>query len=142
MARHKYWKILNWNIRGVNAHEKHLALFNKIEESGCTILCLQETKKEHFDLEYIKKFCLRRFSKFAFLPSVGASAGLLVVWNDSMMSGEVLFQNDFSLSLKFTCKVSAEHWFLTNIYGPCQTEKEEISWSGFRTLICLMIITG
>ena len=102
MARHKQWKILNWNIRGCNAHEKHLALYNKVDESGCNILCLQETKREHFDSAYIRKFCPKRLNKFAFLPSIGASGGLLVVWNDNLLQGEVVFQNEFALSAQFT----------------------------------------
>ena len=101
MARHRQWKILNWNIRGINAVEKHLALFSKIEESGCTVNCLQETKREIFDLAYIRKIFPKRFSKFAYLPSIGASGGLIIIWNDSLLSGDVAFQNDFSLSIQF-----------------------------------------
>ena len=130
MAKHKQWKILNWNIRGCNAHEKHLALYNKVDESGCNILCLQETKREHFDSAYIRKFCPKRLNKFAFLPAVGASGGLLIVWNDSLLEGEVVFQNDFALSVQFTCRLSSEVWYLTNVYGPCQPEKrgDFINW--------------
>jgi exonuclease III len=51
----KSWKIMNWNLRGINSEKKWLALYNKIEESGCDIICLQETKREPFDLAYIKK---------------------------------------------------------------------------------------
>jgi hypothetical protein len=36
-----------------------LALENKIEESGCDIICLQETKRQTFDMDYIKKICPR-----------------------------------------------------------------------------------
>lgn len=76
------WNILNWNIRGINDPMKWTALANKIEESQCSIVCLQETKKESFDSSYIKNFCPRRIAKFAFLPSVGASGGLLIAWNE------------------------------------------------------------
>jgi hypothetical protein len=55
MSDKRLWKILNWNIRGINAEEKWLALANKIEESGCDIICLQETKRQTFDMDYIKK---------------------------------------------------------------------------------------
>jgi exonuclease III len=72
----KNWKIMNWNIRGLNSDKKWDALSNKIEESGCDIVCLQETKREHFDLKYIKNFCPKKFNKFVFLPSVGASGVL------------------------------------------------------------------
>ena len=51
------WNVLNWNIRGINSQEKWLAIANKINESNSDIICLQETKRENFDLEYIKKFC-------------------------------------------------------------------------------------
>ena len=40
----RQWKIMNWNLRGINSEKKWLALASKIEESGCDIICLQETK--------------------------------------------------------------------------------------------------
>ena len=67
------WNILCWNIRGLNATDKHDAVRNKIEESGCSIVCLQETKIQHFDMPLIKKIAPRRFDKLDFVPSVGAS---------------------------------------------------------------------
>jgi hypothetical protein len=41
----KKWIVLCWNIRGLNAKSKQLALMNAIEISGCSVICLQETKK-------------------------------------------------------------------------------------------------
>jgi hypothetical protein len=97
-----------------------LALTSKIEESGCDIICLQETKRENFDMDYLKQFCLKRFNKFEFLlPSIGASGGLLIVWNGSLFTRVLSFQNDFSLSVTFTSKITNETWILTNVYGPC-----------------------
>lgn len=124
------WNILSWNIRGLNASEKWLALHQKIEESAGAIVSLQETKREHFDLPYIRNFCPHRFSKFAAVPSVGAFGGLLVAWNGSLFDGEVLFQNKFSISIQFTSLMSNQSWILTNIYGPCEhVEKVEfINW--------------
>ena len=46
--------VLCWNIRGLNAKTKQLALLNAIKLSGCDIVWLQETKKSHFDLAFIK----------------------------------------------------------------------------------------
>ena len=79
------WNILNWNIRGMNSEDKCLALRQKIDESDCNIMCLQETKRETFDTTYLKKFCPSRINNFAFLPSVGASCGLewlTILWGD------------------------------------------------------------
>jgi exonuclease III len=42
------WCVLSWNIRGLNSVDKWIHVFAKIEESGASIVCLQETKKEDF----------------------------------------------------------------------------------------------
>jgi hypothetical protein len=52
------WNILDWNIRGINSQEIWDDIREKIHESNCNIICLQETKREQFDLAYLKNFCL------------------------------------------------------------------------------------
>lgn len=121
-------------MRGINDKNKWLAISNKIEESGCDIICLQETKRENFDSSYIRHFCPKRLNKFAFQPAVGASGGLFVVWNDSLFSRETVFQNKFSISIKFSSKISDTSWYLTNIYGPCLTEERIIFMNWFKNI--------
>jgi hypothetical protein len=53
----KSWNVLCWNIRGINAENKWESLKNKILESQCDFICIQETKKESFDLPFIKLLC-------------------------------------------------------------------------------------
>lgn len=79
MSNYKSWNVLCLNIRGMNAEPKLLSLRQKIEDSGCQVFCIQETKKDHFDLSDIRKFAPKRFDSFAFAPSCGASGGILVV---------------------------------------------------------------
>ena len=69
------WNILCWNVRGINAMEKCDAVWDKIEESACSVVCLQETKREHFEMSFIRKFAPRCFVHFDYIPSVGASGG-------------------------------------------------------------------
>lgn len=85
------WNILCWNIRGINAEGKWESLRNKILESNCDIISIQETKREVFDITYIRKFCLVSFDDFCFLPSVGASGGILVAWKSSVFTGNEVF---------------------------------------------------
>jgi hypothetical protein len=40
MDNYKSWKIMNWNLRGINSEKKWVALSNKIEVAGCDIICL------------------------------------------------------------------------------------------------------
>ena len=84
------WKVLCWNVRGLNDKDKRLAIYNKIEESNCFVICLQETKCEDFDHSFIRSFCPKRFDQFAYVPSIGASGGIIVLWNSSIFTGSLL----------------------------------------------------
>jgi exonuclease III len=44
----RFWSVLGWNIRGINAEVKQLKVREKMEECRCAVLCLQETKKGIF----------------------------------------------------------------------------------------------
>jgi hypothetical protein len=72
----------------------------------------------------MKKLCPRKFNKFEYLPSVGASGGIITIWNSNIFEGEISFTNEFSLSIKFTCKSYLDSWILTNIYGSCQAGRK------------------
>jgi exonuclease III len=65
------WKILCWNIRGLNSAAKWLSLRDKIKESFCDVICLEETKREFLEQAYIKNFCQPAFVCFDYVPSEG-----------------------------------------------------------------------
>jgi len=116
------WKILCWNIRGINAENKWDSLRNKITESNGDIISIQETKRSSFDLSYLRKFCPRSFDAFCFLPSIGASGGILVAWKSCFFSGLEIFQNEFAISVEFPSQFNNDSWILTSVYGPCDVE--------------------
>lgn len=118
----KDWRVLCWNIRGLNAKKKWNTVRSKILETQCDIICLQETKKEHIDANFIKLFCPKRMDAFEFLPSMGASGGTLIAWSSSTFSGDLIFQNQYAQSVEFKCHASSECWILTNVYAPCTNE--------------------
>jgi len=73
------WNVLCWNVRGINSNKKWNAIRDRISESNSDVICLQETKKEHFDAMFLRNFCPPTFDKFEFLPSVGASGGTIII---------------------------------------------------------------
>ena len=82
-------------------------------------MCLQETKCEEFDIRTIRTFCPRRFDRFAFAPSVGASGGILVIWNSGVFTGTLIEIQRFGVVVSFTSVHNAETWTLVSVYGPC-----------------------
>lgn len=120
--RFREWKVLCWNVRGLNSDTKWNSLRYRITESACDIICLQETKTDSFDLSFIKNFCPPSFDSFLFVPSVGASEGIITIWKSALLDGVLAFQSDFALSVNFTSKFNDEDWLLTNVYGPSTHE--------------------
>ena len=117
--RFRNWKVLCWNVHGLNSEKRQRDVRAKIEESNCSIVCLQETKCESFDLKFIRQFCPRRFDNFAFAPSHGASGGILVVWNSAFFSGCLIEIQRFAVVVSFTSIHNSEVWNLVSVYGPC-----------------------
>ena len=113
-------KILCWNVRGLNSEARQLEVKQKIDESGCSIVCLQETKCMHIDQHFIRKFCPRHFDNFVYVPSADASAGMVVIWNSSCFIGNLIEAKPYGIIVKLQSKHTSESWSLVSIYGPCQ----------------------
>ena len=124
------WNVLNWNIRGINGDDKCNAVRSKIEESNCSIYCIQETKRSHFDHSFIRKIAPKRYDKFAYAPSEGASGVILMGWNSSLLEGEVIHNLRFAVTVKFTSKHDKSVWFLTTVCGPCSGPERDnfVNW--------------
>jgi hypothetical protein len=124
------WCVLDLNVRGLNSEERQLDVRAKIEESQCSIICLQETKMEFFYHRIIKKFCPKHFDNFVYSPSVGASGGIIVLWNSSIFAGVLVEIQRYSVVVNFTSKHNADSWTLVIVYGPCKGIERDnfISW--------------
>lgn len=103
----------------MNSCKKWNSIRDRIIESRSEIICLQETKREVFDMAFIRNFCPLAFDAFEYLPSIGASGGILVVWKSSAFLGSLAFSNNYAISIEFTSKFSNDSWLLTTIYAPC-----------------------
>jgi len=71
-------------------------------------------------LPLVRKFAPRRFDKFDFIPSIGASGGILIIWNSAVFLGLIIDKQVFVLTINFTSQHNSAHWKLTTVYGPCQ----------------------
>ena len=67
----------------------------------------------------IRKFCPRRFDNFAYVPSNGASGGIIIVWNSAVFTGTLVQSHSFGMVVNFTSVHNSERWTLVNVYGPC-----------------------
>ncbi|XP_073358285.1 uncharacterized protein [Aegilops tauschii subsp. strangulata] len=110
MSQNKQGNVLCWNMRGINSETKQLAIRNAIDLSGCSVVCLQETKRASFDASFVKQFCPKNFDMFEFVPSVGNSDGLITVWMSSVFTGVPIFSESFALGVRLTSTQSNDSW--------------------------------
>jgi hypothetical protein len=91
-------------------------------------------KMHHFDHSLVHKMAPKRFNKFAFAPTEGASGGLFVGWNGSIFDGSVLSISRFASTIKFTSLHNAQEWTLTMVYGPCHAPERQkfVNWLNSR----------
>jgi hypothetical protein len=87
--------------------------------------------RENFDPFYIKKFCPRSLDKFAFSPSIGASSGIINIWNSNILDGTVVHVNSYAVTVKFFCRLDNKNFHVTNIYGPANSPQKQafVTWT-------------
>ena len=124
------WKVLCWNVRGLNSDARQRSVREKVIESQCSVLCLQETKLPSCSRSIMKRICPQGFDQFVESPSSEASGGLLTAWRSDMFRGTLLTVKPYAIVVHFTSVHNNEQWFLVNVYGPCQGElrDEFVSW--------------
>jgi hypothetical protein len=78
----------------------------------------------------LRIFCPPSFDCFEYLPSVGASGGVITIWKSQCFTDTLAFMNEFSLSVEFASKHNNQTWVLTNVYAPCTSEgkREFLNW--------------
>lgn len=118
MEYNRSLNILCWNVRGLNDPDKWDLVYNKIEESACSIFYFQETKKESCDLAFLHKFAPKRFDCFEFCPSEGASGGIIVGWMSRMFTCVTIDIQIFAIRLEITSTHDHSSWHLITVYGP------------------------
>jgi exonuclease III len=73
-----------WNIKGINSQTRWDDMYKKIAESKCNIICLEETKREHFDHTYLRNSILEHLHIFPMFHLLAISGGLITIKNGSM----------------------------------------------------------
>lgn len=47
---------------------------------------------------------------------------MIIAWKSSMFRGDLVFTNEYALSVQFHAQHDSSSWLMTSIYAPCQSE--------------------
>ena len=118
--------ILSWKIRGLGSSGKRWEVRNIVRRFKCDILILCESKLASPSLTLLRNLGGGRLNKWKFLPSSGASDGIIIGWNERLFAYLDTYRCQFSLSLKFKSLSNNFGWWLTRVYGPCSANLKSL----------------
>lgn len=120
--------LLNWNVRGLNSQARRKVVRDQVQETGCTIVCLQETKMEQIDERVVVESLGMNFkNQFTCLPSVGASGGISVAVNGDFYNIRQTLLANRTVTVKLESTLAPVTWWLTVVYGP-QGDNEKLAF--------------
>ncbi|KAK1694254.1 hypothetical protein QYE76_010951 [Lolium multiflorum] len=98
------------------------------------VICLQESKLSSIPLQKAATFLPQGFSTFSFLPSIGASGGIVTAWDARYVTHLSDRPLQFSLSSTFELAADSTSFTVTNIYAPCDRARRDDFLSEMRSL--------
>jgi exonuclease III len=113
--------VLIWNVHGLNGTTRRDVVRKLVPSSRVDVVCLQETKMEDISRIMVLQMLGPAFGSYKFLPSVGASGGILVAWHDRLGSSGNFRIDAHSVSIQFSSRDGLP-WWLACVYGPQGTE--------------------
>ncbi|KAL5716197.1 hypothetical protein ACHQM5_017921 [Ranunculus cassubicifolius] len=121
--------ILSWNIRGSRSSEKAKLLRRLVRKKRPVIVALQETKRGGLDHRVLKQLWGNKPHGWAEVPSIGASGGMVIIWDSLRLQALEILKGDYSLSVRFKDLDLGEEWAFTNVYGPVNPSEKIDFWS-------------
>lgn len=103
------YKIISWNIRGMNSFNKINALKELVANHKCTICMVQETKIMKMNQWFVKQIWYDNSFDWVYPPSVesaGNSGGLLTIWDTTKLVKEDIILKVNNISTLFTSKIN------------------------------------
>ncbi len=94
-------KVLSSNVRRLHEGDKRLQIRNPLKVWKPDLICLQETKLELVTRSYVRSLWSCHHVDWLFLESVGASGGILLMWDKRVMEKVDEAIGHYSFSCKF-----------------------------------------
>jgi exonuclease III len=121
-------KILSWNVRGLNEEEKRMRMKGLIREWMEDIVYLQETKLQFINREVLRSLWGCTHVDWCFLESRGASRGILIMWDRSVVEKLDDCVGRFIVACSFRSVNDNFEWVFTGVYGPNNDYDRKMLW--------------
>jgi exonuclease III len=121
--------VLSYNARGLGGGEKREKIHNLVRDKNPFVLCIQESKLSVVDDVLIKSIWGDAPSAFSYKPSVGASGGLITVWDSTRVMVWSFMSLAHVLVIQGTVLTTSEDFVIINVYAPCDAIGKTTLWA-------------
>jgi len=128
-------KLISWNVRGLNQRSKLLKIRNLLRQWKADIISLKETKLELFSNCIVKILWGCQFVDWFYLPSSGASSGILLMWDRRIVEKFEAHVGEFVVACSFRNCVDNFTWAFAGVYGPNLDPLRRSSWDELAGLL-------
>jgi hypothetical protein len=118
-------KIITWNVRGLNDLNKRLLVRHLLRSWKADIICLQETKPDLITKGLVRNIWGIHHVDWLYLSSMGASGGILLMWDTRVVEKIEDAVGVYFVSCKFRPVINHQEWAFSGVYGP-QTDRERL----------------
>ena len=93
--------LISWNVRGLNDGAKRTRVCNLLQLWKADVVCLQETKLTAVTHSLVRTLWRCRYVDWIGLDAVGASGGIILMWDKRVVERIDEAVGRFSISVRF-----------------------------------------
>jgi hypothetical protein len=120
--------LISWNVRGLNDGAKRTRVCNLLQLWKADVVCLQETKLTAVTHSLVCSLWRCRYVDWIGLDVVGASGGIILMWDKRVVERIDEAVGRFSISVRFREIASGFEWAYSGVYGPIRAGERSLMW--------------
>ncbi|XP_073360261.1 uncharacterized protein [Aegilops tauschii subsp. strangulata] len=118
------FRIMSWNVRGLNSPAKRTAVCEVAHTNKIAILNLQETKTESWTTQLAVEVGGPSLQGGVVLPATGTRGGAAIFWDKKIVNIVTHMIPSFSITVRVEIVGSSELFWMTTVYGPSLDEQK------------------
>uniref|UniRef100_A0A2N9EUU7 Reverse transcriptase domain-containing protein n=1 Tax=Fagus sylvatica TaxID=28930 RepID=A0A2N9EUU7_FAGSY len=113
---------------GLNDRVKRSRICNLLHLWKADVVCFQETKLMAVSQGLIRSLWRCRYVDWLSLDSVGASGGIILMWDKRVVDRVDVAIGHFSVSCRFREVATGFEWAFSGVYGPNRAVERSLMW--------------
>jgi hypothetical protein len=120
--------LISWNVRGLNDGAKRTRICNLLHHWKADVVCFQETKLTSVTQGLVRSLWCCKYVDWISLDSIGASGGIILMWDRRVVERVDEAIGCFSISCRFREVASSLEWVFSGVYGPNRAVERRLMW--------------